>query len=627
MPFDALYTAGVFAAMAFATIGLGESIGRAVGLRDAVGVRWIWETALGFVAATLLLALLGTAGLLYRSAIVGATLCAALYGLLIVGRRIHAFVALRRVSPSAESAGVPRSNPPQWLVWLLTSAAIIAVTASFLGSLAPPTAGDALCYHLELPKRFLQEGRIDFRPDDDNITYPLVAEMGFLWALAFDAPAAAATVQWAFGLLLAGAAYLLALPYLGSAWSRLAAAVVLLAPGVNNQMTAPLNDLVLAACCALSLAAFDRARKEPSRGNFLLVGLLLGGALGVKYTAMIFAIALAAAWIRTVVDDAIQRRALLRGACLAATVAAAVGGLWYVRSAVYRGDPLYPFLSAHATTNGPSTFPETKTPLGRGPLAVVTAPWAMTMTPERFGGRSHQLGPLFLMFVPAAIAIGALRSFKGLATATLLYVLCCVMLRQNVRFLLPVVPVLAVFAVACWRQMMSWPRVPQVIACGAVAAVVLFQTIIPAARLRHTLAVVSGRQTSDEYLAEREPTYVAAAWINDHLPDDSRILSQEHRAFYVDPPVTRENIFRRRTHYELSQPGGAWAETLRREGFTHLLTAEGEGSHGPAYDATLSRLVDAALAADGKSAPQFVNQWRHRDDDGVERRYRLFALP
>ena len=40
------------------------------------------------------------------------------------------------------------------------------------------TAGDALCYHLELPKRFLQDGGLTFRPNDDNITFPLLAEMG-----------------------------------------------------------------------------------------------------------------------------------------------------------------------------------------------------------------------------------------------------------------------------------------------------------------------------------------------------------------------------------------------------------------------------------------------------------------
>lgn len=609
---------GVFLLIALATFGLGAPFARWLKLRAAECEQLVWDAALGLLAGTLLLTIVGLVGLLDRRAILGATIVAAVGGVVRLRQVLLAAVSVDRDE---------RDVPPHWMSNALAAAAVVAAAAAFGSSLAPPTAGDALCYHLDLPKRFLQQGRLDFRPDDDNITYPLLAEMGFLWPLACGAPAAAAALQWGAGLLLAGAAYLTGLPYLGRRWSPAAAVVVLLVPGVNNQMTAPLNDVFCAVYCALALAAWDTARRSGRIVDFALVGVMLGGAVGVKYTALVFVGALGTTWLVTALEDVGRRRVLIQGALCATLVAGLVGGVWYARSAWYRGDPLYPFLTAHAAASGPHAFPESKTPLGRGPTAIVAAPWALTMEPERFGGRAHQLGPLFLMFVPAAVACGACRAFAGPLVVAGLYFAGCVVLRQNVRFLLPVVPVAAVAVVAAWRKVCEWPRAARVVVACAAASVIMFETAVPVARLRHTATAAFGRETSDAFLARTEPTYVAARWMNEHLPTTARVLSQEQRAFYFDASITRENIYRRRTHYDLRLDSPAALSTkLRAAGFTHVLTAAAEGSPDATYDGTLSRLVDAAVAADATTAPRLLNEWRHDGTDGATRHYRLFAL-
>ncbi|MGC3967132.1 MAG: hypothetical protein QM775_07095 [Pirellulales bacterium] len=110
--------------------------------------------------------------------------------------------------------------------------------------------------------------------------------------------------------------------------------------------------------------------------------------------------------------DVSERRRLLLGGLTAAVIALATSGLWYARAYAYRGDPIYPFLSTTASSNdgsptaaGPKRFPESKAPLGRTPAAWILAPWQMTMQPERFGGRGHQLGPLWLMLLPIAATL------------------------------------------------------------------------------------------------------------------------------------------------------------------------------------------------------------------------------
>ena len=173
-----------------------------------------------------------------------------------------------------------------------------ACVGSLVGALAPPTAGDALCYHLDLPKRFLAEHALCYPPYSDNATFPLLVEMWYLWGLALDGAVAAQLVHWTLGILLALAAVVLARPILGRAWAWIVGAVVVLVPGVNNQMTAPLNDLGLAVLTTLALAAWWRATVGmEGRRWFLLAGLAGGGALGTKYLALVFALAVAATWL------------------------------------------------------------------------------------------------------------------------------------------------------------------------------------------------------------------------------------------------------------------------------------------------------------------------------------------
>jgi hypothetical protein len=175
----------------------------------------------------------------------------------------------------------------------------------------------------------------------------------------------------------------------------------------------------------------------------------------------------------------------------------------------------------------------------------------------------------------------------------------------------------------------------------------LFLGAIPLARLRHVAAVALGLESREDYLARVEPSFEPAAWINRNLPAGTRILSQEQRAYYIRPAVTRENIFRRNTGYAQEVAGGTSLNArLRTDGFTHVLLAEGvesdegadlaspgatsagpvEGSNIPRYDGTLSTLVDRALATEPDEAPMPVAEWQTADAAGAVRRYRLLEL-
>jgi hypothetical protein len=636
-----LISIATVASIVLAAFGVGRPVIRALnrGGDDALETG-VWSTATGLVVSGLTLVALGLAGLLHASLIGVLTFAAGAWGMVELWRAFQRRRTMHSVAQSKTQN--PKSkidSPARWVLLGVFLLAVLAAAGSLVAALAPPTAGDALCYHLELPKRFLQEGGLSYFPDSDNSTYPLLVEFWYLWALALDGGVAAQLVHWALGILLALSAVLVATPILGRPWSWCAGCLVLLVPGVNNQMTAPLNDVGLAAFTSLALAAWWRGASDRGRRWNVIAGSMLGGALGTKHLALVFALA----WGLVATFDAFRRsgrrRQSLAGLSTIAIVATCASGVWYVRAAWHTGNPVHPFFheyfSAGVATgpdaavrgNTPMTLPTEKAPLGRDLSALLLAPWQVTMHPERFGGRGHQLGVLFLSTLPGLICCRPQRGLGTLLSISAFYLVGWFLLRQNVRFLMPLVPLLAVPVVWVWKEIRLLPRFSARLAAALTVGVLLAQSALGAARARGHLAVCAGLETREKYLASHEPTFAIASWANAHLDESARILSQEQRAFYFNARVTRENIYRRRTGYDRAvTSGGDLARRLAEDGFTHVLLAEASEGASIHYNPTLSKL--AAECRDGVDQRPFdlLAETDFPCGAGTYHRYRLLKL-
>lgn len=507
---------------------------------------------------------------------------------------------------------------------------IATVAATVLTSLAPVTDGDALCYHLQVPKVFLIQESVSFDPDLHETVYPLTTEMLYLVALAFRGPIACRCVQWMLGLALAANATALARPSLGRrAWW--AGMTALLVPAVTNGMTAPLNDVALAAFGTAAIVAWVRLLDAPGRKAAIVAGVFAGLAAGVKYPALVLAALLLAG---IVLRPLYERRRVadpgwggsLRLAAWFGFAAAAAGGVWYLRAFVHTGNPVFPFFRTWFGSGLEEVLAPIKRPLPVTLWNIVTALGPLTIEPHRFDSFAHQFGPIFLLFLPALLLEKAPRRVLGLVMLGYLFVMLCMTQRQSMRFLLIAVGPLSVgvaYLAATWRDR---PTVPARVLASLLIAVLGLETCVALTRVGRSVGAVLGGETTTHFLTRCEPTFRVGRWVAANLPPTARLIGQDHRGFYIPRAYTMELAHRRRTGLGSNgESAREIIEALRSDGYTHLMLCPprpGEdGEIEVEFDPTLGRLLSPWLAAHKPLYREDLG-----DADGLVRRYAIYDL-
>jgi hypothetical protein len=208
---------------------------------------------------------------------------------------------------------------------------------------------------------------------------------------------------------------------------------------------------------------------------------------------------------------------------------------WYLRSYVYTGNPIFPWFNAlFRSPYWSSSDLLLNLPLfgmGTRPLDLVMLPWNITFYPGRFV-EVGTVGVVFLLFLP--LLPGARRLSD--ASPWFIFVLAIFLVfwvktGQYVRYLLPVLPLLAILYAAaiarwCWEQLDS-DSVRARIVHAILVAVVIEQAVLwfPWEDTRFPYRVVLGRESSSEYLARIVPSSNVWFYANQHLNEQAVVLS------------------------------------------------------------------------------------------------------
>jgi len=235
--------------------------------------------------------------------------------------------------------------------------------------------------------------------------------------------------------------------------------------------------------------------------------------------------------------------------------------VWYLRSYLYEGNPVYPFFPSIFGGTG-HEYDLQKQGFGKGPLDLLLLWIRASLHPEKFGGTWAWLG----LTIPFSIPVFLFHRWKNREQQfqfifVLLFFFIWFYSVQNLRFLFPIIPIvsiLIVIGVGRWRPVLI--------------LVLLAHTGFAFYRGRHEISHWLNHESSKQYLARVERTYPLSEWVNQNLPVSARIMNVgDMRMFYFDPEMIREKEYRQKTRYDIKvqQPEDV-VKYLRGDGIDYV---------------------------------------------------------
>ncbi|MCC6745050.1 MAG: glycosyltransferase family 39 protein [Acidobacteria bacterium] len=503
----------------------------------------------------------------------------------------------------AAAAGAPRpgSERGKWrdpVAWTLGLAAAAAGVVGLVTALAPPTARDALAYHLAAPKAYIAAGGIVELPWSVLSYTPFAAEMLFTAGLAIGPESSANLVHLGYGaaavLLVAAATRRVT----GSLrWGAASAAIVATVPSIVWNAGIAHNEMWMTLALTVAFVAIGQWWERRDRRLLLWCGAAIGVALAAKHTALLLVpiVALIVLARARSLEPSEQRRTL-RYAVEAALIGLAIPLPWYVQNAVRTSNPLFPFFWSAFPTHSPvwdqaraemlETYLRFSYGQRDGIAGWLRLPWDLSIRARSdvtalFDG---VVGPVFLFLAPLTILAlvrsrvpSWLRVAAGVAYA---FVFIWATQSQQIRFLLPALPVLAIAGIAACREFAT----DRLRSLAIAATLALLVGLNLAAGAREGLAdapyrPVLGLESRQAYLERRLPYYRFYERLNRELGPDDRVLlvNMRNDGYYLDVPFVSDSVFEDYTIGRIVN-GSATPESvrdgLRELGATHVLSRD-----------------------------------------------------
>ncbi len=516
-----------------------------------------------------------------------------------------------------------------WLERFLWGSILFTILLLVLAALLPPTAWDALMYHLAVPAVDQERGRVLPDPANPQGYQPELVEMLYLDALFLHGDGAAAPIHAGFGLLsllvLVALARRIGDPAHGAALALRTAALFLSMPSLVLVLGWPYIDgaLVYYELAAIyALLCWWNGAGQHRIAWLILAGVLLGLGLDTKYTAAFALGALSLlvfwrAWRMECLRMALWGVAVLVGSAFL------VGSPWLLRNLLMTGDPLFPYHLGQLFPAGPQWDEGRTQHATEGPGWGWTQSWRLLTVPLEvilYGKQGSvefdaTLGPLLLLLLPLGILAGGFdfsRFFRGarhsvarsLSTISepacwpewqvvgvlLVFAafqmgcwdveLLSVHFARQSRLFFPLFAALALPAAAAWKRLNRAPHPLSNLYRLATVAVVLVLTFGVFGQMAGVLGngnapYLLGLQDRRAYLADHLDPYYAAMGAVNKLPDSAHILFLwEVRSYYASPSrqIQPDPFLDNFDYYYRHCPSTVLLSAcLHRAGFTHLL--------------------------------------------------------
>jgi len=482
-----------------------------------------------------------------------------------------------------------------WRALILLGGGILALT--LVQALTPPWEYDALLYHLEGPRQFLQAERILLLPENWQANGPFTIEMLFVVGLAWGSDPFARLTHLLYAALLVLATFSFGQRYLGPKEGWLAAAILVGIPILPVWASWAYADVAWAVYEFLGLYALALWWEKGERRWLALAGVMVGLALGSKYLALGGA-AVLGMWV-VWRSRAQGWRAMLGHGLLFGGVALLVGCPWYLKNWAWTGNPIYPlFWGGPGWTTeqvGWHTLYHRGFGTGQTVGDYVLLPWNLYARREQFGtlgGRIEMPSLLFPLVLLYPVTRRSSRLMDGVAWVTFGRFGMWAVGSQQTRFLLPLFPALSLLTVSVvWGLLRSagrrWKNALAIGLAGGMLVTTLLWSLFTWAEIQ-PLPVVLGIESKDEFLRRRVDNYAALQFVQETLPLHGRVMMMwDAQGYYCDARCLPDSTQARWAQMaSAARDVPSVAAELRSMGVTHLLLSSADAEFIAQHDPT-----------------------------------------
>ncbi|MBN2515138.1 MAG: phospholipid carrier-dependent glycosyltransferase [Deltaproteobacteria bacterium] len=450
-------------------------------------------------------------------------------------------------------------------------------------NLTPPVSRDALIHHLAIPKLWLTHGGFYEMPWASFSYYPMNIDLLYLLSLYFKNDIVPKFIHLAFGIGIGVLVYRYLGKRFGRNWGLLGFLIFFSTPVIVRLSTTVYVDLGMAFFTTASVLAWIKWQSEGYKDLkwFILSAVCMGLAAGSKYNALIAWFFLNLMVVFYYSRDTRKGLQAVKFGVVFFVVTLFVVSPWFIKNYIQTGNPIYPLLnnlvgflhdtgkaggSLAASTDGnwsSSIFQRRAVMFGEEFWEILFIPVRIFFqgkdsSPQYFDG---VLNPILIVMLPFAFLkkdFGRDRLFFILFSVFFLLMACFITIIR-IRYILPIIPFLAILSVMGIRNCIEWTkRLPRpvghigIIMISSITVILValnilylkdcFYTIKPARYIFH-------RETKDEFLIRNIGYYPAVKYINENLPDDSRIFFMfiGRQGYYLDRSYYYDSSFGMKT--------------------------------------------------------------------------------
>lgn len=578
----------IAAAIGCSWFGLGAMIERWMKLETtSFALRVAWQTAIGASLWSLLWFAFGVVGLLRKGFAIG---------LLLAGLTL----AVLAIVPLIKNWTSHAEADEYWLQRIVFILIAFVCGLALIAALAPPTGKDALVYRLAVPKAFLTAGGIVDVGTNVYAYLSFGAEMNGVWAMLLGNYLNSNVAEAAFGAMCFVWLPILLLATYGFAreiqlsrnWSLIATVLVAAIPSMYQVATTGYVDHSLALFIVLAVQAAGNWWTSQSRQSLLALAFALGGALAIKFIALFAFFPLFVVMLFKAREaqhtNAKQMNAIWLSGCAALLLAGALASPWYLRTWIRTGSPVYPFY-AHLWNGTSPNWDADRSRLfqmwvsryggnDKSFVDYIAAPLRLSLTaqPEFFSQYDGVLGVSFLLGLPLLIwGLWRLRLSAEVKIAVAIaggWYVCWLFSSQQMRFLLPIFPLLAIAIVAAASKLSSrslqWALLTSVVPGVLVIAAWFLE--------QNPLRAVLGGEAREAYLTRRLDHYPYYEIINRDLPSNARVwlINMRNDTVHLNRDYFADYIFEDYTITKLVKDSANVTELrakVKAMGITHVM--------------------------------------------------------